>query len=355
MVCASLRADHGLARLAKRFIRSRKLALSHRRGMCEADSVQLTPPPQPAESARPAPGRRVRALRGFRLLAAAAVLVPLLAVLGAGAFSWREVMRETESRLARTLDMLHQHALRAFTTQEAILVAVQHSIDGMGWEELHASAPLHRLLAGLAAAGAPLVGSIRISGPDQQVAIASDHFPAEPETLPAPDVMAAIGAGAPGTVLGAPEPAGGGSGAGARPIFAVARARPVPEGAPPGSAGAIISSFSPQAFSDFYQAVRETGGDSVALVREDGAVLVRVPPAPSPERREALAEWLRGAPEDTDRSFGFRLESSPVDGGERLFAASSMGWMRRRSGRSGPIACCRRWRGRWWRRGCCSA
>jgi two-component system NtrC family sensor kinase len=247
--------------------------------------------------------------------------VPLLAVLGVGALSWHEVRGESEARLARTLGMLQQHALRALGTQETILAAIEQSLEDRGWSELRDSAELHQLLTRLAAAGAPLVGSIRIAGPDQVVAVASDRFPAEPETVAGWDVMAAIGAGAGGTVLGQPDQPG----TGASPIFAVARARPVPEGAPPGAAGTIISSFSPRAFATFYEAIRETPGDSVSLLRQDGAALVRIPESGREAPRGPQAAWLASDPAGADSSFGFTLRRSPTDGVERLYAARQVG------------------------------
>jgi two-component system NtrC family sensor kinase len=282
--------------------------------------VQLFPPPPPADHT-PRPSRAARALRGFRLLSAAALLVPLLAVVGAGLLSWHEVRGEAEARLTRTLGMLQQHALRALGTQETILAAIEQSLEERSWDELRASASAHQLLAQLAAAGAPLVGNVRIVGPDQVVTVASDRFPARPENVAGWDVMAAIGSGAAGTVLGRPDEPGTAT----VPTFAVARARPVPEGALPGSAGTIISSFSPQAFATFYEEIREAEEDSVALLRRDGELLVRVPEPQRDLAREPVADWLASDLTGPNSSFGFSIRTSPVDGVERLYAARQVG------------------------------
>src|SRR5690349_19236340 len=86
------------------------------------------------------PAGRARALwgrsYGFRWLWITSVAVPLLAFAGAAEFSWRQIQVEARARLTRTVDMLHEHALRSFEMQEAILTAADERVAGMSWDEI---------------------------------------------------------------------------------------------------------------------------------------------------------------------------------------------------------------------------
>lgn len=264
--------------------------------------------------------RRRWANRGFGLLWAAALVVPLLAVIGAGALAWRDVTEEARVRLERTVDMLQQHALRAFATQEAIITAVQHTLADMDWDEARGSTELHRLLANLAGTGAPLVGGIVVVDPGERMVASSSAFPAPATDLSGRDYLAEIRAGERGLVVGeavATLPQG-------RSAFAVARAQP--DNGIVGAGGAVVSSFAPEGFAAFYRGVVETPRDSIALIRNDGRLLVRVPdvPALDPEGEERLATWLGRAPADGG-PFGFMTWESGLDGIRRFYAARQVG------------------------------
>src|SRR3954454_8050429 len=87
--------------------------------------------------------------RGFRWLWVTSILVPLLAFAGAAEFSRRQVQTEARARLTRTIDMLHEHALRSFEMQEAILAAAEERVVGMSWDDIAASPEVHALLRNL--------------------------------------------------------------------------------------------------------------------------------------------------------------------------------------------------------------
>ncbi|HZF78072.1 MAG TPA: ATP-binding protein, partial [Acetobacteraceae bacterium] len=249
--------------------------------------------------------------RGFRFLWAAAVLVPLLGVAGAGIMSWRDVRQEAEARLQRTVEMLNQHALRAFVTQETILAAIAGRVQGMSPEEIRASAGVHAFIRDLTESAAPLVSGIVVADAEDRTASASYEFPARVANLSDRDYLKALRAGAPIAIGEVVE---------ARPmgwrLFSVARPRP--EG------GSVISSFSPDAFSKFYGTIAESPGDVVVLFRKDGAVLTRHPPPTSgmptgPNTAiAALLERLRHGTE-------VLAVTSPVDGLERLHTVRQVG------------------------------
>jgi signal transduction histidine kinase len=49
---------------------------------------------------------------------------------------WSLELAETHTRLARTVDMLREHALRTFETQDALLIAAQGYTATMSWDEI---------------------------------------------------------------------------------------------------------------------------------------------------------------------------------------------------------------------------
>src|SRR3954465_15037683 len=131
--------------------------------------------------------RAVRALwartRGFRWLWVTSILVPLLAFAGAAGFSWRQVQTEARARLTRTIDMLHEHALRSFEMQEAILTAADGRVVGMSWEEIAASREVHAFLRSLDAS-VPSSNAVGLVGPDGRIAAFSrSPFPSPPISL----------------------------------------------------------------------------------------------------------------------------------------------------------------------------
>ena len=93
--------------------------------------------------------------RGFRLLWAATVLVPALIFAGAAYWSWEASERETKSRLEHIVDILHEHALRSFDTQEATLEAVDRRVAGMTPAQITGSREVHDFLAAVAKRARP--------------------------------------------------------------------------------------------------------------------------------------------------------------------------------------------------------
>jgi hypothetical protein len=273
--------------------------------------VRIAPIPTP----RGAP-ERVRAPlrnRGFALLWLAAVLVPLLSVVGAGLASWRAVQAEAESRIERTVELLRQHALRAFGAQDAILIAIARAAAGRDADALRRDHALHALLADLSAAGAPVISGVLVTDAEMRIVSASWEFPARPADLSDRDYVATLRDGAVQRAVGEPvasRPMGW-------PIIPVARRAP-------DGAGILVSSFSPAEITDFYASVAETPSDVVALMRQDGTVLARHPVTDTPDpqaRRGAIAAML-GMLAAAD---GARWVDSPLDGARRLFVARTVG------------------------------
>jgi signal transduction histidine kinase len=259
--------------------------------------------------------------RGFVLLWLAALLLPALGVAGTGLTTWRDVRQDAEARLERNAEMLRQHALRAFATQEAILAAISRASAGRDWEAMRQDAELHGLLAELTAAGQPVVRGVLVADDRDRVVSASYEFPARATDLSDRTYLRELRAGAAQTVgeVLVSRPMGW-------PVFGIARSAPPRPGAD-GPRGTLVTSFSPEALAGFYASVVEGPQDVVALLRLDGAILARhpelppsAPTGPRPETAAQIAQALAMSP-------GARLPvvTSRFDGAQRLFVARRVG------------------------------
>jgi signal transduction histidine kinase len=268
-----------------------------------------------------APAAPLPRARGFALLWLAAILVPLAGVALAGVMSWRDIREEAEARIERSVEMLRQHALRAFGTQEAILAAAARTIDGMDWEGMRLSRAAHEMLADLVRAAAPVVSGIIVIDASDHTILGSYEFPARDIDLSERDYVQALRLGAAEVSVGEVVTS--------RPmgwrVFAVARRAP-PRPGEPGRPGLIASSFSPAPFEGFYASVVENPGDVIVLLREDGALLAGHPPLPDGLAEPALrAAVARSLPTLDGSASPVEPAGSPVDGQERLYAVRQVG------------------------------
>lgn len=280
--------------------------------------VAIPNSPAPAEFAVPAPGPRLS--RGFAALRLAALLVPLLALLGAGWASWRSVEAEAASRVGRTAGLLRENALRAFAAQDATFAAVSRAMAGRDPDALRNDSAFHALLQDLAAAGAPATSGVVVTDGAWRIVSASWEFPARATDLSDRDYIRMLAGQDAPRALGeavASRPMGW-------PIIPLARRAPPPPD-PLARPGVIVASFNPEALVAFYASVAEHPGDVVALFRADGEVLARHPPLAQPEDpalRERVAAMLQriraagGAPSWVD---------SALDGQRRLFVVHQVG------------------------------
>ncbi|WP_439594954.1 ATP-binding protein [Falsiroseomonas sp.] len=273
------------------------------------------------DHAGPIAPRRHRRPRGFALLWCAAILLPSLGVAGSGLVAWRDIQADLRGQLERSVEMLRQHALRAFGMQEAILVAVARAIADREWEELRQDAALHGLLRDLVAAGAPLVRAVAVADDAHRLVAVSTEFPARPIDLSDRPYLAALRQGATQTVGEVLEarPTGW-------PAFGIAR-QAAPRPGETSGRGVLITAFSPEPLAAFYASVAEEARDVLALIRLDGAVLARHPPlpqgaatGPNPQVAAQLAASLARPPGAAPL-----LVNSALDGVPRLFLARQLG------------------------------
>ena len=255
----------------------------------------------------------------FRTLAAMAVLVPALALAGGAWWSWRNVQAAARARVERTVGILHEHALRTFETQNAILATLQWNTRNMSWAEIAASPAIADLAAHLARS-TPGTSAIGMVGPDDRLAqITSAPFPPQPIDFSDRDYIRAQRGPSPGPFVSAPL-TGRVSG---RAVFTLSLPHLGPDGRPSG--GVMWATFPIREFEGFYASLTENPADVVAMLRrEDGVILARHPTAPPGQR---VPHGIGGmaamaAAGDTPGRVGLAEDTSAVDGRWRLYAAT---------------------------------
>ncbi|MDN3626995.1 hybrid sensor histidine kinase/response regulator [Methylobacterium isbiliense] len=271
------------------------------------------PPARPVAADAPRRASASAAERSLRLVVIAALCLPLLVFATAAWLSYRSHWREAEGRLARTLDMVREHAIKVFETADLVARQVDQSLGEASDEAIRAREPaLHRAFAELAA-GLPQISNIWVLGTDGRPLVASSGLPA-PHDL---DLSARAffrvhrdGAWPAGRdYVGEWRP---GEAAGAAFQVSVARRGP-------GFRGVIAMAVDPAYFQAFYEQVRAGGLDTVALLRGDGAILARAPDSePAVRRVPAGSGFLTTLAAAEER--GFYLTRSAVDGRDRFYA-----------------------------------
>jgi two-component system NtrC family sensor kinase len=258
-------------------------------------------PPAPLRMANPFWNRRLGTLW------AAALIVPLLVFIAGAATSWTAIEREARTRVTRTVDMLHEHTVRSFDTQEAILEGVERRLESRPAPEFLRSVEFHEFLRGLAKRSAPLGGLI-VVGPDGRMVANSNEFPATPVDLSARDYVQVDRRGGE-THLGevvVSRPSG-------LTVFTVSRAI---DGV---DRRIVVSTFKSGYFEAFYRTILESDEDVVALVRTDRRLLARTPTPTEAAYKAPVIDspTLERAIRD-GRSFA--EGRSPVDGIRRYHA-----------------------------------
>ncbi|MFE1601857.1 hybrid sensor histidine kinase/response regulator [Methylobacterium sp. ID0610] len=252
--------------------------------------------------------------RSLHLVVVAAVLLPLLVLATGGWLSYGSHRREAERRLERTLDVVREHAIKVFETADLVTRQVNQILGDLPDEAIRARGPeFQRQLAELSdslaqvstiwvldAEGRPLVTATPLA-PEREGDLA-----ARPFFRLHRDGVLARGRDFVGEVMAA-GPAGA-------TAFQVSSARP---GA--GFRGVVAVAIDPAYFRDFYAQVRESGLDTVSLLREDGTILARAPEIGgrilrTPPTSGFLAALAR-APQE-----GFYETASTIDGRDRLYA-----------------------------------
>ena len=229
-------------------------------------------------SSRPAAGavsrRPTRQGRLTPLSLALCVALPLL-LLGAVAPSlWQGAERAVLDGARRAATLLATQIRTAFEVQEALLLAGSQRVGGVGWDGMALDQYLHAALRDLDLA-TPSTAGLAVTDPaGRLVAHSRIAPPVPPGDLTDRDYVRAIRDGHAGIYVSGiflSRPSN-------RRLFVLARRLPDEPGRDPG--GAVISAFEEGSFAALGRSYLIDPGDTVALLRQAGDMLVRYPPVP---------------------------------------------------------------------------
>jgi PAS domain S-box-containing protein len=206
-----------------------------------------------------------RATRLLWLMLAASVLLPtaLFAYL-----SWRDreaALERAEERVRQTTEILHEHALKVFETQELAMDWLENRIQGLDWPEIRRhELDLHALVTSIVERYEQIV-QMGVIDPQGHL-VASTVYPTPPTDLGDRDYAQALLAGFKGTYISKPI-VGRFT---AKPQFVTARARR--SGLNRFDGGMLVSAHQ-EYFVDFWRATARGEGSAVSLLRDDGVLL----------------------------------------------------------------------------------
>ena len=235
-----------------------------------------------------------------------------------GLASWqgyREALRESDLRVERTVSILREHAVKVFETQRLVIDQVNTRLRFMDWSSPADRSDVHDLMARLQS-DLDQVATITATDGEGRLVASGRTFPADPTISFADrDWFAALKATDMKLPFVSKVYQGRQSG---QPVFNLALRSYAPL---PGFGGAVAVSVDTSYFEDFYRVVEPALESSVALLREDGQILARDPPAGAPEL-PADSELRRRMMQDDRGTFTAR---SDFDGSERFFGYSRVG------------------------------
>jgi signal transduction histidine kinase/ActR/RegA family two-component response regulator len=249
-------------------------------------------------------------------LVAASALLPAILFAFAAWFSYREIMRESEARVERTVHLLEEHALKVFETQRLVIQQVDVQLRFMDWSRDKDRADLHALMEHLQA-DLEQVATITVTDAEGRMRASGRVYPADPSVSfvdrdwfqavkAAPSVLPFVSRSYMGRQSG-------------QVIFNLASRVPTgPDGA---FAGAIALSADRAYFEQFYREIEPALNHSVILVRDDGYILASEPTIGRDRLPDdsALRGQIRSA---TEGAYTMR---SQLDGVERIFAFRKIG------------------------------
>lgn len=264
-------------------------------------------------------------LRLLRLLLAVSVALPLVLFAGIG---WRErweAQDEAEHNSRKNALILHEHVLKVFDTMAQVLDRVDERIHGLSWREIAESEALHRYLKTLEGELAQ-IGAIGLTDPDGYVRNSSLVFPARNTYIGDRADFREQRERDSGLLIAGPvaDPATG------KPSFGISRRRSSPGGPDGRFDGMIAAIVNPDYFASFYRQIIGTEGESIALIRDDGAMLMRFPtldptrpnaPLPTLPAGYGLRAEIQRQPDEGI----FRTGDSHVQGLDRVFAYKRVG------------------------------
>jgi two-component system, NtrC family, sensor kinase len=219
-------------------------------------------------------------LRILRTLMVWSVVIPITLFAYASWVTWDTVNNEADEHIKRSLDVMHEHAVKMFQTGEFVLDEIADSIDDLSDDEIRADEPsLHARLQRIAAR-LPQLQSIWIARRDAHALVSSRASPPpQGAALSDRDFFQARVDRDRGTYIGrvlTPRLLDGAD------FFSMSRRQIDNVGR---FSGIVAVSMLPSDFENFYAEIGHEPGRSFTMLRADGAVLARYPMPP-----EAVAD-----------------------------------------------------------------
>ncbi len=229
---------------------------------------------------------RAATLRLLRLLAAAALILPLSLFLFASWISYRDRQALADERITRSLDVMQEQALKAFQSITVALDAIDRLLDGRSPAEIAAAEPhLHAELDRIEQT-LPDVQSIWVFGPDGHPQVITRQSPPPALYYGDQDYFTVPRDHPDALYVGHVHQ----SVSGGEPYFTIDRARRDGHG---NFAGVIEMSLLPSRFTRFYSHLLSGPGLGFSMRLEDGTILARFPPLPHEVPHEVRRELQR--------------------------------------------------------------
>ena len=260
---------------------------------------------------------RHAAIRLLKLMMAASIVLPALLFSFAAWISYRDYQHATDERIDRSLDILHEHALKVLQTLERAFAEINEVTRGMSDDDIRArQEKLHDRLRDIVKA-LPQLQGISIIDRDGRPLVSANIFPM-PASLSFAD-RDYFKAQAEGRVDGKngtyvsrilmPRMQGIGT-----YFFALTQRRPSADGR---FTGIVSIAVLPSNFESFYAQMGRSEGSYFALVRPNGDFLARYPvlPKPTAARLDNNSQFRIGIAKGYDRHI-YSVDSE-VDGIDR--------------------------------------
>ena len=242
---------------------------------------------------------RHAAIRLLKLMMVASLVLPAVLFAFAAWVSYRNFERVTDERIDRSLDILHEHALKVLQTVERTFAEIDEVLRGMSDDDTRRNEKaLHDRLK-LIDDALPQVQGIAIIGRDGHPLVSATLYPVNKDINFADrDYFKAQEAGNAGTYISAvhrPRMAGLNT-----YFFALSQRRPSADGQ---FNGVISIAVLPSYFEDFYAKLGRSAGSYFGMARADGGFLARFPvPKDRLVKLDARSKLREGIAQGLDRS-----------------------------------------------------
>jgi two-component system NtrC family sensor kinase len=255
---------------------------------------------------------RQSAVRLLQLMMIASIVLPAVLYAFAARLNYVHIQATADERIERSLDILHEHALKVFQTVERAIAEVDEMLRGLSDREIAEQEPriderLRQIVAEMPQLqdifildrnGVRLAGSFPDSAPSTSRADRS-YFQAQMQGEAGTYVSEALTPRAPR----AP-----------RHVFDLSRRRPSADGA---FTGVTAVAVRPDYFEEFYSRIGQAPGSYYSMIRQDGAVLARFPPSANSRQQLDMHTSGFAAAIAREPDFGRYTTAAQLDGIER--------------------------------------